>query len=278
MSSPQTGKCTKSTPLAFSAYAATRYAQRTHGEGVNSWVYRYENAEPLRKRWVACGLEIAVHFSGTWRHAWPRERARELLPGEILRGSLGQSYVHEHFGAGAPGLQTGFVVFGETLAALEREAGGELQLPADAGRVDRELVDLAAAMALGQAAIDPRAAVLDYVRRHADVVSTPVTRAKQELEHYYLSDLPIAMVAEAGGTSATAFTRRFAATYGVTPATYRVMLRTNAASRMLWMRPELSTDDIGEACGFRNRSYFFRTFRRSFGLTPAQARQRFLSA
>jgi AraC-like DNA-binding protein len=276
-------KCTESTPRTLSAYAATSLAQRTHGEGLNSWTYRYANDAALVKRWIGCGIEIGVHLGGEWRHEEPSGRVHELARHEIIRTTCGERYAHATRG-GAPragrGLQVGFVLFGERLAALEHRAGGALRFHADAGRADPELVDLAHAMSGG--IVDDASlahAVEAYVLRHAEVMpASALGRAKEELERWVFHDLPIPMVAEAGGTSATAFTRRFQATYGVTPATYRVMLRTNAAARLLWMRRELPLREVASACGFASPSYFFRTFRRAFGLTPAEARLRFLAA
>jgi len=70
------------------------------------------------------------------------------------------------------------------------------------------------------------------------------------------------------------FARHFRATFGLTPATYRVMLRLNFASRLCWTSPELSVAELAETCGFRNRAYFQRTFHRAFGSTPLEARER----
>jgi AraC-like DNA-binding protein len=272
-------KCTESTP-SLADYAATRFLQRTHGEGLNSWVYAYANRAPIQKAWVGCGIEIAVHLGGEWRHEDAAGAARELCKGEVVRVSMGETYRHASRGGGSEkgGLQVGFVLFGERLRALEDAAGGELRFRRDAGRADPELVDLASTRLEG---IDDAAiadAVAAYVLRHCEPVASPLVRAKRELERWFDRDLPIPMIAEAGGTSATAFTRGFLATYGVTPAAYRVMLRANAASRMLWMKPDAWARDIAEACGFPNVSYFFRTFRRAFGLTPTEARARFLIA
>jgi AraC-like DNA-binding protein len=266
-------KCTEST---LGAYAATRLVQRTHGEGLNSWVYAYANDAPLVKRWIGCGIEIGVHFGGEWRHEEPTGRVRDLSHGEIIRVSMGEPYAHASRGAG--GLQVGFVLFGERLRDLERRAGGELRFQKDAGRADPELVDVARAMLECVEDTTIQMAVERYVLRHAEPASSPLVRAKQELERWAFNDLPMPMLADVGGTSATQFTRGFQRMYGITPATYRVMLRTNAASRLLWMNPSLPTREIAESCGFPNASYFFRTFRRAFGLTPTEARQRFLAA
>lgn len=272
---PRGLKCTEST---LAAYAATRFVQRTHGEGLNSWVYAYSNDTPLAKKWIGCGIEIGVHFGGEWRHEDPDGRVHDLARGEIIRTSMGERYAHATRGADASGLQVGFVVFGDRLRSLEQRAGGELRFRRDAGRADRELVDVAATMLENVDDQKIQRAVEAYVLRHADVVDSPLVRAKQELERWMFHDLPIPMLAETGGTSATAFTRGFQREYGVTPAAYRVMLRTNAASRLLWMQPTMPTREVAESCGFPNTSYFFRTFRRAFGLTPTEARTRFLAA
>ncbi|HEY8077391.1 MAG TPA: helix-turn-helix domain-containing protein, partial [Labilithrix sp.] len=242
-------KCTKST---LAAYAATSYRPQTHGEGLNSWVYEYANASPLTKRWVGCGIEVAVHVAGEWRHEDPSGTTRDLAKNEIVRVTVGERYAHasrRHVGAG---VQVGFVLYGERLRALEARAGGELRFRADAGRRDPELADFARAMMEGVENAELARIAEAYVLRHADVVDSPLVRAKKELERWMFNDLPIPMIAESAGTSATAFTRGFASTYGITPATYRIMLRTNAASRMLWMDPDRPLRDVAESCGFAN--------------------------
>jgi AraC-like DNA-binding protein len=256
------------------------YGHRTHGEGLNSWAFAFRNEAPRVKRWIGCGLEFGVHLGGEWRHQDPDGSVHDLTSGEVIRASMGERYSHaSRLATGRrEGRNVGFVIFGERLRDLEARAGGELRFPGDAGRHDPALADLARALLdrVEDATIQREAEA--YVLRHADVVSSPLVRAKQELERWMYSDLPIPMLAETGGMSAVSFTRAFRSEYGLTPATYRVMLRTNAAARLLWMNPEMPTKTIAEECGFPNVSYFFRTFRRAFGQTPTEARARFLAA
>lgn len=60
---------------------------------------------------------------------------------------------------------------------------------------------------------------------------------------------------------------------GFTPSEYINQIRIEFAAHML-RSDERSIDDVVEACGFDNNSYFYRLFRRQYGTTPRQYRLR----
>jgi AraC-like DNA-binding protein len=85
-------------------------------------------------------------------------------------------------------------------------------------------------------------------------------------------------VCEVAGLHPETFARQHKATYGLTPAAYRVCLRLNHAARLCWSRLDLSVAEIARESGFENRAYFHRAFLKSFGVTPAAVRARQLCA
>jgi AraC-like DNA-binding protein len=270
----RSSKCTESTTVGR-LLATTRYHQEMHGDGVNSWIFEYRDAPSQTKPWISCGIELGVQLRGEWLHRGRFTGARGYGPGSILRGSVGEQYELSYGGRSESGLQVGFIVCAEGLTHWD----GELRFVGDAGICDRELLQFSEWFDRDPEAARPHvvSAVRAYVERHAVLVKpTPVLVAKRELERHVGCDLPMTLLAENVGLHPETFARQFRSTFGLTPTHYRVMVRTNLASRLLWMRPDLSIEQIAEECGFRERSYFFRTFARSFRMTPAQARHRFL--
>ena len=55
---------------------------------------------------------------------------------------------------------------------------------------------------------------------------------------------------------------------GITPIKYILQVRLEEARRMLDEQPDRTIADIGESCGFYDKSHFSRSFHAAFGLTP----------
>jgi AraC family transcriptional regulator len=66
--------------------------------------------------------------------------------------------------------------------------------------------------------------------------------------------------------------RRFTTTTGLTPYRYLTGLRLAKAARML-LTTASSVLEIGQACGYRSSSRFAATFRRRYGMAPAEYRR-----
>jgi AraC family transcriptional regulator len=274
-------KDTKSTRAA--TLAQTRYVQQVHGAGTNSWIYEFWNHERLTKSWVGCGIEVGVQLRGEWTTRTWKSDFRTVGRGRILRVVPGERYEHMHDARTGGGVQVGFIVHGEDLASLEGD--GVLRFEGDAGWCDDELLEFCEDWHRGFQRGDVfssdslREAALAYITRHAELEkATPLRIAKRELERYFDCDLSMAHITDVAGIHPETFARQFRATFGVTPANYRVLLRLNYASRLCWSRPDLSIHEISEECGFRNRAYFHRAFTKAFQMTPHAARQRFQSA
>ena len=55
---------------------------------------------------------------------------------------------------------------------------------------------------------------------------------------------------------------------GITPIKFILQVRLEEARRMLEEEPERTIADIGESCGFYDKSHFSRSFHDAFGITP----------
>jgi transcriptional regulator GlxA family with amidase domain len=89
------------------------------------------------------------------------------------------------------------------------------------------------------------------------------------------SDLSGTALAAQVGLSPRHFSRRFAATFACTPAEYVERLRLNAARERL-SASRRTVEAIAASVGFGSADVLTRRFRRRFGITPRQYRERFL--
>ena len=67
--------------------------------------------------------------------------------------------------------------------------------------------------------------------------------------------------------------RCFKKNYGVTPMQYLFNFRMREASRMLKSRQAYLVEMLSEYCGFSDRFYFSKCFKKQYGLTPMQYRK-----
>ncbi len=103
---------------------------------------------------------------------------------------------------------------------------------------------------------------------HRDNVVAPALRIIDDRFHESLSN---AELAGACHLSEDHFIRRFRAVAGQTPAQYVQERRVAAAAQRLQFTDE-PIEAIAEACGFGDRFYFSRVFRRHLGQPPAAYR------
>lgn len=130
---------------------------------------------------------------------------------------------------------------------------------AAAGAANDHLVELLRCAA-------PRAIGADHAARAL------VKRAKAELDHGYGETVQIASVASALGMSPAALSRAFRADLGITPLQYRTLMRVTAAAMKL-----LDGDDVAQTAfdvGFGDLGRFYKAFRETTRVTPAQFRVR----
>ncbi|WP_437224794.1 helix-turn-helix domain-containing protein [Planctomicrobium sp. SH661] len=94
------------------------------------------------------------------------------------------------------------------------------------------------------------------------------------LEHY-MDRISVAELAEQSFLSISQFDRRFKALFQMTPRSYILRVRLNAARHLL-ITTESSITEIALRCGFYDQSSFTKLFRRSTGQTPAAYRSHYL--
>lgn len=86
-------------------------------------------------------------------------------------------------------------------------------------------------------------------------------------------DLRIAELSEKFFLSQTHLRRLFAAELGLSPSAYLAGLRLENARRLLLTRPDLSVQEIADACGYSSVYYFSSAFRKANGLSPGAFRK-----
>ncbi|KRE98459.1 hypothetical protein ASG89_05500 [Paenibacillus sp. Soil766] len=87
-------------------------------------------------------------------------------------------------------------------------------------------------------------------------------------------ELSLQELATSLGISASQLTRRFQATYGLSPVRFATKVRLTRARLLLVETPE-SLDRIAEQCGFQNAFYFSRVFSQHMGISPSVYRKNY---
>jgi AraC-like DNA-binding protein len=95
------------------------------------------------------------------------------------------------------------------------------------------------------------------------------------LRDHYHTPIKNRQLARLAHLSVRAFERKFLRTFRLTPQKYLRRLRLQMASRVLVYTGQ-ALADVAAACGFSDQSHFTRTFRRQFGLTPREYRERYV--
>lgn len=73
------------------------------------------------------------------------------------------------------------------------------------------------------------------------------------------------------------YDRVFKEVYGVSPSSYLAELRLNRACQLM-ADPRFPLGEIWEQCGFTDNPFFYRQFKKRFGVTPKQYRVRLLAS
>jgi len=254
----------------------TRYDRRDHGGGVVSWVYDYWNRAPIVHGGLAAGLELGVQLEGEWLHEGAFGGRALVGPGRAHHLNVGERYSVRFDGAATPGVQVGFAIYPREMDEY-RALDEELSFQSSSHEIDAPLFALCRALAADRdlPSSDVRREVRAYLERRCELGRPePLLVAKRELETYFDRELCIRHIAEAANMHPVTFARKFKARFGTSPVTYRRYWRLNHAGRLLWSRHDLSIEEVAEQTGHSDMPYFYRSFRRMFGDTPAGYRAR----
>lgn len=93
------------------------------------------------------------------------------------------------------------------------------------------------------------------------------------IRRYFCEPISILAMAESMGWTAAHFIGEFRRFYGTTPKDYVTALRLGRAQKLL-RESELPVHLIATACGYEDQFYFYKLFRRRFGMTPTAYRER----
>ena len=101
--------------------------------------------------------------------------------------------------------------------------------------------------------------------------SPAIERALVHLGQHYDEQVRLHELADVAGIDKYHLVRRFAATLGVTPHRYQLLLRLSRAKAML--REGLCVTQIAHGVGFADHSHMNRSFRVLMGMTPTEYRR-----
>lgn len=100
--------------------------------------------------------------------------------------------------------------------------------------------------------------------RVIELVSNGLPRGEFNIEH----------IAEAMNMSVSTFRRRMLAATGDSPKNFILAIQMERATELLTKNAEMQIADIAMQCGFSDAGSFTRTFRRFYGITPSQYREK----
>ena len=92
---------------------------------------------------------------------------------------------------------------------------------------------------------------------------------ERRMTEFIEKNYTIEYMAELCNMSATAFKKRFAEYYRISPHRWFVKQRLTMAAEM-FLAEDLSIKEVCHRCHFANYSHFTSRFKREFGLTPKQ--------
>lgn len=109
----------------------------------------------------------------------------------------------------------------------------------------------------------------------SDDTSSRITREIRNFlaDNIAQSDISMTVLSEKFGFNGDYLRRIFKEDFGVTPMEYLENLRLSHAKQLLVKMPIYTVEEVGELCGFTDRFYFSRFFKRHTGLSPQKFRQ-----
>ena len=103
----------------------------------------------------------------------------------------------------------------------------------------------------------------DFLNKLVDVVGQQIDAGKFDIES----------VASRMCLSSRQLNRKVSQIMGDSTAAYVMRLRMTRARRIMAQHPGQSIAEVAMDCGFDDSAYFSKVFKRTFGITPSQARK-----
>jgi AraC-like DNA-binding protein len=110
---------------------------------------------------------------------------------------------------------------------------------------------------------------IPFRNRKAD---SPMKEAEKKIRHSAFESFELRDVAEELGMSPAKLTKRFKASFGLTPSEFLTGLRLEKA-RSLLLETYLTLDQIAQCCGYENGFYLSRVFHGKKGTSPSAYRK-----
>jgi AraC-like DNA-binding protein len=102
----------------------------------------------------------------------------------------------------------------------------------------------------------------------------PIGRAVDQLRAHTGDRIAVAELASATGYTRAHFSRKFSDAIGTPPARYARQERLRHAASVLVANPRTTIKQVARLSGFDDPNYFAKVFRRNFGVSPTEYRQR----
>lgn len=100
-----------------------------------------------------------------------------------------------------------------------------------------------------------------------------VARAEQYMEIHFNEKITVKRLAELGNVSVSSFNRIFKRELKMTPMEYLMNIRLEQSKKLL-KRKEVPVIEIAIRCGFGSSAHFSASFKKVFGITPTEYRNR----
>lgn len=110
-------------------------------------------------------------------------------------------------------------------------------------------------------------------RYHTRQYSAPIQRVTEYLRLNFSQENPIPRLAELAGISVSYLSRQFKKETGRTISQHLAHLRCMRAAELL-KESELSIQDISSYVGYIDNNYFVKVFRKEYGMTPTDYREK----
>lgn len=101
-----------------------------------------------------------------------------------------------------------------------------------------------------------------------------VARGQQYIENHFAEKITVKHLAEIGNVSVSSFNRIFKKELKMTPMEYLIEIRLLQSQKML-KRKEIPITEIAMRCGFNSSAHYSATFRKKYGITPTEYRNKY---